>query len=102
MLSSNTEAAAHIFESSLNALVFSLYVVKIDVGEPEPRTIVSGLVKYVPLEQMQVFGRQLRAVCRRGHNVKAYSLAGIIGQLHRAFMYFVCLGLGCIVMPASC
>ena len=27
---------------------------QIDVGEPEPRTIVSGLVKYVPLEQMQV------------------------------------------------
>ena len=32
----------------------SLYVEQIDVGEPEPRTIVSGLVKYVPLEQMQV------------------------------------------------
>lgn len=32
----------------------SLYVEKIDVGEAEPRTIVSGLVKYVPLEQMQV------------------------------------------------
>ncbi len=26
---------------------------KIDIGEPEPRTIVSGLVKYVPLDQMQ-------------------------------------------------
>lgn len=34
----------------------SLYVEQIDVGEPEPRTIVSGLVKYVPLEQMQVSG----------------------------------------------
>lgn len=33
----------------------SLYVEQIDVGEAEgPRTIVSGLVKYVPLEQMQV------------------------------------------------
>lgn len=31
----------------------SLYVETIDVGEAEPRTIVSGLVKYVPLEQMQ-------------------------------------------------
>lgn len=30
---------------------------QIDVGEPEgPRTIVSGLVKYVPLEAMQVKG----------------------------------------------
>ena len=33
----------------------SLYVEQIDVGEAEgPRTIVSGLVKYVPLEEMQV------------------------------------------------
>ncbi|KAF5829872.1 hypothetical protein DUNSADRAFT_15409 [Dunaliella salina] len=31
----------------------SLYVEQIDVGEPEPRTIVSGLVKYVPIEQMK-------------------------------------------------
>lgn len=32
----------------------SLYVEQIDIGEAEgPRTIVSGLVKYVPLEQMQ-------------------------------------------------
>lgn len=34
--------------------VLSLYVEKIDIGEPEPRTIVSGLVKYVTLEEMQV------------------------------------------------
>ena len=35
----------------------SLYVEQIDIGEAEgPRTIVSGLVKYVPLEQMQVRG----------------------------------------------
>ena len=27
---------------------------QIDVGEAEPRTIVSGLVKFVPLEKMQV------------------------------------------------
>ncbi|GLT73708.1 hypothetical protein SLA2020_455460 [Shorea laevis] len=31
----------------------SLYVEEVDVGEPEPRTICSGLVKYVPLEQLQ-------------------------------------------------
>ena len=31
----------------------SLYVEQIDVGEDEPRTIVSGLVDYVPLEEMQ-------------------------------------------------
>ena len=33
----------------------SLYVEEIDVGEGQPRTVVSGLVKYVPLEEMQVF-----------------------------------------------
>lgn len=32
----------------------SLYVEEIDVGEPQPRTVVSGLVKYIPLEEMQV------------------------------------------------
>lgn len=32
----------------------SLYVEKIDLGEPSgPRTIVSGLVNYVPIEEMQ-------------------------------------------------
>ncbi|XP_026882132.2 aminoacyl tRNA synthase complex-interacting multifunctional protein 1a [Electrophorus electricus] len=31
----------------------SLYVEQVDVGEATPRTVVSGLVKHVPLEQMQ-------------------------------------------------
>ncbi|KAI5670035.1 hypothetical protein M9H77_19888 [Catharanthus roseus] len=31
----------------------SLYVEEVDVGEPEPRIICSGLVKYVPLHQLQ-------------------------------------------------
>ena len=31
----------------------SLYVEQVDVGEEEPRTIISGLVQFVPLEQMQ-------------------------------------------------
>ncbi len=33
----------------------SLYVEEIDVGEGQTRTVVSGLVKYIPLEEMQVF-----------------------------------------------
>ena len=33
----------------------SLYVEEIDVGEESPRTVVSGLVKYIPLEEMQVY-----------------------------------------------
>lgn len=32
----------------------SLYVEEVDVGEAEPRTICSGLVKYVPLDHLQV------------------------------------------------
>lgn len=31
----------------------SLYVEEVDVGEPEPRLICSGLVKYIPLDQLQ-------------------------------------------------
>lgn len=33
----------------------SLYVEEIDVGEALPRTVVSGLVNYIPLEEMQVW-----------------------------------------------
>lgn len=33
----------------------SLYVEEIDVGEESTRTVVSGLVNYTPLEEMQVF-----------------------------------------------
>lgn len=32
----------------------SLYVEEIDLGEGDCRTVVSGLVKYIPLEEMQV------------------------------------------------
>jgi tRNA-binding EMAP/Myf-like protein len=32
----------------------SLFVEEVDVGESEMRTIVSGLVQFVPLEEMQV------------------------------------------------
>jgi methionyl-tRNA synthetase len=32
----------------------SLYVEEIDVGEEQTRTVVSGLVKYIPVDEMQV------------------------------------------------
>lgn len=32
----------------------SLYVEEVDLGEPEPRTICSGLVNYIPLEDLHV------------------------------------------------
>jgi len=31
----------------------SLYIEKIDIGEEQPRQVVSGLVKFVPIDQMQ-------------------------------------------------
>jgi aminoacyl tRNA synthase complex-interacting multifunctional protein 1 len=33
----------------------SLFVEEVDIGEPEPRIICSGLVNYIPLEHLQVF-----------------------------------------------
>lgn len=43
-----------IVEVSKHPDADSLYVEKIDVGDPSgPRTIVSGLVNYVPLEEMK-------------------------------------------------
>lgn len=33
----------------------SLYVEEVDVGEPEPRIICSGLVNYIPLEHLKVY-----------------------------------------------
>ena len=32
----------------------TLYVEEVDVGEEQPRTICSGLVKYLSLDQLQV------------------------------------------------
>ncbi|KAF5833040.1 hypothetical protein DUNSADRAFT_10746 [Dunaliella salina] len=49
----------------------SLYVESIDVGEAEPRTIVSGLVNFVPLEQMQ--DRRVLVLC----NLKARNMRGV-------------------------
>ncbi|KAG2493882.1 hypothetical protein HYH03_007819 [Edaphochlamys debaryana] len=49
----------------------SLYVERIDVGEAEPRTIVSGLVKYVPLEEMK--DRMVVVIC----NLKPRNMRGI-------------------------
>ena len=46
-------------------------VEQIDVGEAEPRTVVSGLVNYVPIEEMR--GKVLIAVC----NLKPASMRGV-------------------------
>nr|XP_016478698.1 PREDICTED: probable methionine--tRNA ligase [Nicotiana tabacum] len=52
----------------------SLYVEEIDVGEALPRTVVSGLVNYIPLEEMQ--NRKVCILC----NLKPVSMRGIKSQ----------------------
>ncbi|KAG6453452.1 hypothetical protein O3G_MSEX008153 [Manduca sexta] len=52
----------------------SLYVEKIDVGETNPRTIVSGLVNHVPIEEMQ--GRMVMVLC----NLKPVKMRGVTSE----------------------
>ncbi|XP_053317505.1 aminoacyl tRNA synthase complex-interacting multifunctional protein 1 isoform X2 [Spea bombifrons] len=52
----------------------SLYVEEVDVGEATPRTVVSGLVKHIPLEQMQ--NRMAVLLC----NLKPAKMRGILSQ----------------------
>ncbi|CAI2351710.1 unnamed protein product [Caenorhabditis sp. 36 PRJEB53466] len=49
----------------------ALYVEQIDVGEPAPRTVVSGLVRHVPLDQMQ--NRLVVVMC----NLKPAKMRGV-------------------------
>ncbi|ORY80851.1 hypothetical protein BCR37DRAFT_338452, partial [Protomyces lactucae-debilis] len=49
----------------------SLYVSTVNLGESEPRTVVSGLVKYIPLDQMQK--RLVVCVC----NLKPAAMRGV-------------------------
>lgn len=49
----------------------TLYVEKIDLGESEPRTVVSGLAKFVPIEEMQ--GRLVTVLC----NLKPAKMRGV-------------------------
>ena len=49
----------------------SLYVEQIDLGESETRTVVSGLVKYIPLEGM--LNKKVAVVC----NLKPANMRGI-------------------------
>ncbi|THG18871.1 hypothetical protein TEA_026704 [Camellia sinensis var. sinensis] len=52
----------------------SLYVEEIDVGEGQPRTVVSGLVNYIPLDDMQ--NRKVCVLC----NIKPTTMRGIKSQ----------------------
>lgn len=52
----------------------SLYVEQVDVGEPQPRTVVSGLVKFIPIDQMQ--NRMAVLLC----NLKPAKMRGVTSQ----------------------
>ncbi|XP_069315183.1 aminoacyl tRNA synthase complex-interacting multifunctional protein 1 [Eulemur rufifrons] len=52
----------------------SLYVEEVDVGEIAPRTVVSGLVNHVPLEEMQ--NRMVVLLC----NLKPARMRGVLSQ----------------------
>lgn len=52
----------------------SLYLEQIDVGEETPRTVVTGVVKYVPIEKMQ--NRKVVVLC----NLKPAKMRGILSQ----------------------
>uniref|UniRef100_A0A2R5LEL0 Putative trna-binding protein n=1 Tax=Ornithodoros turicata TaxID=34597 RepID=A0A2R5LEL0_9ACAR len=52
----------------------ALYVEQVDVGEEKPRTVVSGLVKFVPLEELQ--GRLAVLLC----NLKPAKMRGVTSE----------------------
>lgn len=52
----------------------SLYLEKIDCGEAAPRTVVSGLVKHIPIEEMQ--NRMVVVLC----NLKPAKMRGVTSE----------------------
>ncbi|KAJ0175125.1 hypothetical protein K1T71_009266 [Dendrolimus kikuchii] len=60
-----------IIEVSRHPDADALYIEKIDLGEDEPRTIVSGLVNFVPIEKMQ--NRDVVVLC----NLKPAKMRGV-------------------------
>ncbi|KAG4073847.1 hypothetical protein HA402_014052 [Bradysia odoriphaga] len=63
-----------IVEVSRHPDAESLYLEKIDCGEPQLRTVVSGLVKFVPLEEMQ--NRMVIVMC----NLKPAKMRGVTSE----------------------
>uniref|UniRef100_A0A915BVQ0 Methionine--tRNA ligase, cytoplasmic n=2 Tax=Parascaris univalens TaxID=6257 RepID=A0A915BVQ0_PARUN len=63
-----------ILEAAKHPDAESLYVEKIDLGEAQPRTVVSGLVRHVPLEAMQ--NRLVICLC----NLKPMKMRGVESQ----------------------
>eukprot|EP00730_Choanoeca_flexa_P005635 TRINITY_DN11989_c0_g2_i1.p1 TRINITY_DN11989_c0_g2~~TRINITY_DN11989_c0_g2_i1.p1 ORF type:complete len:333 (+),score=80.48 TRINITY_DN11989_c0_g2_i1:43-1041(+) len=63
-----------ITEAKMHPDADSLYVETIDLGEAEPRTVISGLAKHVPLDKMQ---NRLIVLCA---NLKPRKMRGILSQ----------------------
>lgn len=63
-----------IVEVSKHPDAESLYLEKIDCGEAQPRTVVSGLVKFVPIEEMQ--NRMVVVMC----NLKPAKMRGVTSE----------------------
>lgn len=63
-----------IVDVKLHPEAESLYIEQIDLGEEKPRTIVSGLAKFIPLEELQ---NRLVVVAA---NLKAAKLRGILSE----------------------
>lgn len=59
----------------------ALYLEKIDVGEPEPRTVVSGLVKHIPIEEMR--NRLVIVFC----NLKPVFFVSFDLSYHKPYFY---------------
>jgi aminoacyl tRNA synthase complex-interacting multifunctional protein 1 len=63
-----------IVEVSKHPDADALYLEKIDCGEAVPRTVISGLVKFVPIEEMQ--NRMVVVMC----NLKPVKMRGITSE----------------------
>lgn len=63
-----------IVEVSKHPDAESLYLEKIDCGEPQPRTVVSGLVKFIPIEEMK--DRMVIVMC----NLKPAKMRGVTSE----------------------
>lgn len=63
-----------IVEVSRHPDADALYLEKIDCGETNPRTVVSGLVKHIPIEEMQ--NRMVVVLC----NLKPAKMRGVTSE----------------------
>ncbi|VDM28601.1 unnamed protein product [Toxocara canis] len=63
-----------ILEAARHPDADTLYVEKIDLGEAQPRTVVSGLVRHVPVEAMQ--NKLVMCLC----NLKPMKMRGVESQ----------------------